>query len=203
MRSLLFSVLAFLLFFLNGCHISNLQAQYLKENGNWIYVTYDEAAGRRVKNLDVDNDSFTVLKNKEYAKDKNTVLYKGRVIKDASPNSFEVINDEGYSKDENNVFVDFDKVIGANPKTFVYLSFPYSKDDKDVYCGTLPIFVKNIEEFKVTEKGRERRTTLTSNFIKSNPDYSFIDPQKYEGVVYGDGKGETKGQKYVGYKLVR
>lgn len=193
-------ITAFLLFFLSGC----LQTGYFKENGKWIYVTYDEGVGRRVQNLNVDNDTFTILKNKKYAKDKNAVFYEGDVIKDASPNTFEVINDRGYSKDTNYVFVDFDKVIGANPQTFVYLGYPYSKDDKDVYCGTLPMFVKNIDEFKVTEFGSNDKTTSsTTFFIESNPEYAFIDPQKYEGIVYGYGKGETKDQKFEGYKLVK
>lgn len=202
MKLLRLPVLVFLLVFLSSCQTTFFQSGYTKENGNWIYVTHDEGAGRRVENLNVDNKTFTVLKNKKYAKDKNKVFYEGRVIKDASANTFEVINDEGYSKDENYVFIDFDKVIDANPKTFIYLRFPYSKDDKNVYCGTLPMSVKNIEEFKVTEGGRERISILTKNFIESNRNYSFIDSNKYEGVVYGYGKGETKDQKFIGYKLV-
>lgn len=72
MRAIFICVLAFLFLLLCGC-----QAGYLKENGNWVYVTYDEAVGRRVVNLNADNDTFSILKNKKYAKDKNVVFYEG------------------------------------------------------------------------------------------------------------------------------
>jgi hypothetical protein len=198
MKALYLFVLIFLLLFLSGC------GGYLYENKNWVYVTYDEAVGRRVEKLNVDKDTFVILKNKSYAKDKNKVLFEGRVIEDANPNTFQVINNDGYSKDANYVFVDLEKVVNGNPQTFICLDFPYSKDEKTVYCGTLPMFVKNINEFKVTKRGEGKHTTLTSYFLKSNPDYSFIDPKKYKGVIYSDdSKGETEDQKFEGYKQVR
>lgn len=185
--------------------VSNINPHYSKEDGKWAYVTFNEAVGRKIIDLgvNVDNDAFTVLKNKNYAKDKYSVFYKGVVVKEADPNTFEIVNDEGYSKDAIHVFIDRCVIIGANPNTFVCLKFPYSKDDKKIYCGSIPMFVDNIEEFKVTQFGHERITQLTKSFLETNSDYKFIDENKFSSVFYSlDSTGETNNQKFKGYKLV-
>lgn len=193
-----FLTIVFLFLFLSGC-----SKGYSLEFGSWAYITYDEAAGRRVEFLDIDKNTFSVLDNKNYARDKNKVFYQNEIIIDADPNSFEVINNDGYSKDSNYVFFYSTKIIGANPKTFVYLDYPYSKDDKKVYYGTLPMFVKNINEFKVTKRGKGKRVSTIDYFLSSNPEYSFIDSNKYPYVGYASGgKGETNDQKFEGYQLV-
>jgi DKNYY family len=187
---------------LSSCQTGFIQTGYINENGVWKYISLDEGAGRRVKSLNADNDTFTVLKNERYAKDKNNVFFDGHRIDTAMSDSFKVINDFGYAKDSNYVFVGNDKIIGANPQTFTFIDFPYSKDDKDIYCGTIPMFVKNIDEFKVIQRGRMTHSTTTEYFIRQNPNYSFINQEMYPGVFYSDGQGETSNQKFEGYRLV-
>lgn len=172
---------------------------YKKIDGKWAYVSYDEGAGKRVNYLNVDNETFSILKNKDFATDKNNVFRMGGIIDNADPQSFYVL-DKGYSADKNNVFLDFETVIDADPKTFKLLDFPYSKDNKKIYCGTLPLLTSDIEGFVVVESGTMKTNEMTSNFIKFNPEYSWIDTLKYSGVVYGQGLGRTKNETFDGYK---
>lgn len=172
---------------------------YQKIDGKWAYVSYDEAVGKRVEYLDADNQSFKVLKEGEFATDKNNVYFLSGKIKNAEPNSFVVLGND-YSKDKNNVFFGSDTVIGADPKTFKVLDFPYAKDDKKIYCGTLPLLTSDIDEFVVVKSGTMKGRTLTSYFIESNPEYAWIDTTKYEFVAYGEGTGKTKNEQFDGYK---
>lgn len=179
---------------------------YQKKNGMWVWVTYDESAGKRLKYMEgCDNSSFRVLADKNYGKDKNTVFYMGRNIKGADPNTFEVIDDRGYSKDAKHVFVDCERVIFADPGSFQVLEFPYARDENHIYCGTLPMNIhKNeIVEFKVTNTDKlmagTKTTTKLSHFIEYNPAYSWLDTLGIEWVVVGAwGTGETKRRKFKG-----
>lgn len=59
--------------FLTACN-----SGYQYENGVWIWVSYDESVGRRVKLVEsADSESFKVLRNENYAADKNAVFYLG------------------------------------------------------------------------------------------------------------------------------
>ena len=172
---------------------------YKKIDGKWTFVSYDEAVGKRVKFLGVDNETFTILKDKEFATDKNNVYLFGEIIENAQSKSFYVL-DNGYSADKDNVFLDCATLINADPKTFKILDFPYSKDIKSIYCGTLPIPTSNRESFAVVEGSSVITNELTSNFIKFNQEYAWIDTIKYKSVVYGSGKGKTKNEIFDGYK---
>lgn len=172
---------------------------YKQIDGKWAYVSYDEAVGKRVKFLGVDNETFTILKDKEFATDKNNVYLVGEIIENAESKSFHVL-DNGYSTDKDNVFLDDATLINADPKTFKILDFPYSKDINSIYCGTLPMPTSNIESFVVVEGGSMKTSELTSSFIKFNQEYAWIDTIKYKSVVYGSGKGKSKNEIFDGYK---
>jgi hypothetical protein len=180
--------------FLIGC-----SKGYEKTDGKWTYVSHDEGAGKRVKYLNVDNATFKILENKDYAKDKNHVYLNGEQIRNADPKTFHYLS-EDYSADKNNVFLDLETIINADPKTFKILDFPYSKDSKKIYCGTLPLMTSDIENFIVIKPGSMKNTELTASFINLNPKYSWIDTLKFSGVIYGDGEGRTKREKFDGYE---
>lgn len=188
----LVSLLVVLASLLTGC-----EPGYQKEDGKWAYVTYDEAAGKRVNYLEVDEQTFVSI-NKGYTKDKSKVLYEGSVIETADPKTFEIIG-KGYSKDDFQVYLDNEIVIGADPKTFRILDFPYSRDDKNVYNGTLPMKVRDIGSFEVVSSTGMKSTELTTHFIKANPEYSFIDTTKYTGVIYGQGEAVTRTERFKGF----
>ncbi|WP_180336319.1 DKNYY domain-containing protein [Pontibacter ramchanderi] len=179
--------------------------KYKIENGQWAYITFDEAAGKRVRNISADINSFQVLKDKRYGKDRNHVFFEGRIIPKADPKSFQIIQSKGYStysKDKTNVFLDDAKVVFANPEKFIPFDWPYAKDDRRVFCGTIPIEIKNIEEFIVTETSGAKTSMTKSHFIKLNEKYAFLDTLDVNGVIFGEGKGETKTEKFNSYKKI-
>ncbi len=151
---------------------------YKKVDGRWAYVSYDEGVGKRVKHLNVDETTFGILRNKDYAKDKDNVFLTYGVIDNADPQSFYVIGN-GYAADKTNVYLDRQTLINANPKSFEQLGFPYSRDSKNVFCGTITLDISDKESFRVIESTRSKVTVLTTHFIQLNPEYSFIDTVKY------------------------
>jgi hypothetical protein len=177
---------------------------YKKENGKWAWISYDEGAGKRVKYIDnIDIGTFRILGNKDYALDKYNVYNGPHVIPHADPKTFEVINDRGYSKDSKNVFLDLDIVINANPKDFEVMDWPYSKDNRYVFCGNLPIDLVEISDFKVLKSGGGKNTSLKSSFIEFNPEYKWLDTVIVDGIITGEGLGETKDYKFDGYKKIK
>jgi hypothetical protein len=191
-----------------GLLISSCSPGYQKEDNNWAWVTYDEAVGKRVSKIDsVDNESFTILSDKDYAKDTNHAYFRGSAIPDSDPNTFEVIGN-GYSRDKYNVFLDYDKVVFANPKTFELIKFPFSKDHSHIFCGTvpLPIEKKEISEFQITSPdklGFGMKSSMTlSYFIESYPEYKWLDTTGVKGVIIGEwATAETRNKVFEGLKF--
>ncbi len=176
---------------------------YKKENGKWAWISYDEGAGKRIRYIEqVDNETFTLLENTDYALDKYSVYKEGRVLQYADPKTFKVINDRGYSKDSLNVFLDLEKVINANPLNFEILDWPYSKDNRHIFCGNLPLDLNRISDFKVTKSGGGKTTILKSSFIDFNPEYQWLDTVIVSEIIIGEGAGETKDYKFDGYKKI-
>lgn len=196
---------ALFIFILGACN-----SGYQKENDKWVLVSYDEAVGKRVTQIDEhDANSFKILKNRDYAIDKNSVFLNGRIIEGADPISFELINKNVYSKDKRHVFLDAEKVIFANPNTFKVLEFPYSKDDKRIFCGTIPLKLNEneIDDFQVTNEdelmSQMKSTTLLSHFIEMNPEYKWLDTVGINAVIVGMwATGETKNRKFKGVKEI-
>ncbi len=191
--------------------LGSCNSGYQKENNKWVWISYDEAVGKRVSQIDEhDVKTFKILRSSNYAVDKNSVFYVGRKIKDADPNSFEVINQSGYSKDKEFVFLDDKKVIFANPNTFKVLEFPYSKDDENLFCGTIPLEINKdeVEEFQVTNEDKlmsgTKSSFLLSYFIERNPDYEWLDTLGINGVIVGEwATGKTNGKKFIGFKELK
>lgn len=184
---------------------------YQEENGEWVWVSYDEAAGRRITKIDsVDSHSFEVLANEKYGKDRTHVFYKTELIRGADPNTFKIMTENGYAMDRHNVFLRSEKVVFADPGTFETLEFPYSRDANRVFCGTLPLDVnKNeVKDFRVTNED-ELMSGMTSNallsyFIRSNPDYNWLDTVGVNGVIVAEyATGETSTRKFKGFREVK
>lgn len=156
-----------------------------------------------------DFESFEILNNEYYAKDKNSVFHIRSKIENADPNSFELIGN-GYSKDKNRVFLDDKMVIFANPKSFQLLEFPYSKDDSHVFCGTMPLNLEitEVKEFQVTNTDElmsgTKSSVLLSHFMEFNPEYKWLNTLKIDGIIVGEwATGETKNKKFKGFKEVK
>ncbi|MFK7923429.1 MAG: DKNYY domain-containing protein [Bacteroidia bacterium] len=184
------------------------KSAYKFEDGVWGWVSYDEAVGKRVVKLAaVDNESFQCLSDKRYAKDKNQVFYLGGPILGADPDTFQVLSRNGYAKDKQHVFLDRTKVVLAEPDTFCLLRFPYSKDAKRIFCGTIPLKLEaeEVNEFKVKQELWPKRSMkmmiLLSVFIEQNPEYSWLDASGIESIIVGEGVfATTKNKVFNGYK---
>lgn len=175
---------------------------YEKIDEQWAYVSYDEAAGKRINELNVDNETFVILENEIYAKDKDYIYLKGRQIKDADSETFKIIDQE-YSKDKNYVYIDYYKIFKADPETFELIKLPYSKDKNTIYCGTLPLETDDIDNFEITSTTGKKSIISTKHFIERNPEYSEIDPEVYHGIVIGDGELKTKNEYFKGHKKIK
>lgn len=175
---------------------------YEKMDGQWKYVSHDKAAGKRIIELNVDNETFVVLKNKTYAKDKNHVYLKGGQIQNADPKTFKVM-DEGYSMDKNYVYLDYYKIWKADPVTFELMKFPYSKDKNYIYCGTLPLETVDLDNFEILSTTGKKSIVATKHFIEQNPEYLEIDSKTYHGMVIGDGESKTKHEYFKGHKKIK
>lgn len=190
--------------------LTSCNSGYEKQDGKWVWISYDEAEGRRVNEIDEhDFETFEILDDKNYAQDKNSVFYVGRKIKNADPKSFEVLNN-GYSKDFKNVFLDAQTIILADPNSFEQLKFPYSKDIDNIFCGTIPMEINETEvnEFIVTNvdelMSSSKSTILLSSFIDVYPKYKWLDTLNIDGVIIGEwASGQTKTRKFKGFKEVK
>ena len=175
---------------------------YEKVEGQWTWVLHSEA-GKHMREIEIDNGTFEILDNKSYAKDKSSVFWRGVRIDKADPKTFKVISDNGYSKDKNYVFLDNDIVIFANPETFKVIDWPYSMDKERLFNGNLPIEVKDLINFKITKPSGARTSTLKSYFIKSNPDYNWLDTLDTQGIIYGEhAEAETSNEKIKGFRKI-
>ena len=175
---------------------------YQENDGKWTWVLYSEA-GKHIRELNPDNSTFKILENEEYAKDKNTVYRRGVEIDKADPKTFKVISENGYSMDKYNVYLDNEIVIFANPKTFKVMEWPYSKDDKRIYNGNLPMEVDNIEEFEITKSGGGKTSSMKSFFIEWHKEYKWLDTLNVNGIIVGeDSEAKTNTAKYKGFKKI-
>lgn len=182
---------------LAGCNTG-----YQEVEGKWSYVTWDEGHGTRVRPLDVDPATFQVLKNKDYAKDHKTVFFLGSPIEGAHAPSFETLKGKYFAKDQHQVFLRAYTVIDADPNTFNEIKFPYARDAKQVYCGTLPMQVDQIDEFKVSKGSSSISITSKDQFIRQYGDqFEFLDQLKDHSLVYGQGKARTKSQRFIDFHL--
>lgn len=192
------------LFLMTILLMTSYQSGYKKQNGKWVWISYDEAVGKRVTVINsADYETFKILRNENYAADKNNVYYMTRPIKNANPKTFTVLTNNGYTKDDKKVYLDWDEVIFADPNTFEILSFPYAKDKENIYCGTLPLRLskEEIAEFKVTNGDKFRSTILKSYFVEQNSDFKWLDTIDVDRIIVGEfAIGKTKKRKFVGYR---
>ncbi|HMY84745.1 MAG TPA: DKNYY domain-containing protein [Saprospiraceae bacterium] len=205
-------LLIFLIFIVifAGC-----ETGYVKKNGTWVWVTIDENYGKRNHAIvGVDQGTFKVLKNKNYASDHMNVFFRGKKVNYADPKTFECLtfDDYSYAKDAGHVYFRDAIIPGAEPSSFTTMQFPYSKDRKDVYCGNIPLRLspEDVNTFKVTNEDKMMAGSISTmkleHFLKYNPDYSWLAEMKdtMEMVITGEsGTAVSQSKKFKGYKEVK
>lgn len=189
----------FLLFSILLIGLASCENGYKKVDDSWTWISSNEGGTQSIK-INADVATFEILENKEYAKDKNNVYWKGMTVDQANPSSFKIIS-KNYSKDAQHVFLGLDIVMFANPSEFQLLEWPFSRDDKFVFNGNIPITNRDIEQFKVT-KSTESMTYLSKSFfMRLNEDYQWLDSLNVEGIsISQDSEGQTNKEKFRGIK---
>ena len=204
---LLFCALLLLGFLFASCSAGG----YQKEGNSWVWVEYNENVGKKVSWIpEADGESFRVLTDKNYAVDHQRVYLKGKLIPEAEPGSFEVLDKMGYARDRNRVFLDCERILFAEPGSFEVLDFPYARDARRVFCGTIPIpgiETGEVASFRATNTdalmAHMKSTVLCSHFIELNPDFKWLDTLGVSFVIVGDwGTGETPTKKFKAFKQV-
>lgn len=162
---------------------------YRKSGGEWVYVTRDAASGRVAHPINgADASTFEVLLADKYARDKQHVYFKMRPLDKADPSTFVVVSDlvYAYGKDRNRVWLRDLAVRDADPATFETLTFPYARDQSNVFCGTLPMKVHDIDSFEVLQGA----SSLETAFVKGKPfkeQYGDLEVTQDNPVSYGHG----------------
>ncbi len=203
--SVLLLILVVFVSFLIGC-----KNGYVKKNGQWLWVTTDENYGTRSFPISgIDPKSFTVLDNANFAKDRYNVYFKGKKINYAHPSSFVCLTKDGfgYAKDANHVYLEDERILYADPNAFEVLDFPYAKDNKNVYNGTLPMQMDkaDIAQFKVINDDKYMAHMISriqlDHFVTYNEKYQWIkeQPNEIHWVIIGEwGSGRTNQKKFKG-----
>ena len=192
---ILFTFLVAVLFFSCG-------DGYEKIDGSWSWVNHNEG-GKQITEFETDNSTFEILEFEKFARDQNSVFWKGAKIENADPKTFEVLTENGYGKDKNYVYLENEIVIFANPLSFSVLEWPYSKDNQRVYNGNLPMEVDKLSEFEIIKTDESKSYTSKSFFIKLNSDYEWLDSLNVKSIIVGElAEAKTKREKYKGFRKV-
>lgn len=185
---------------------------YTKSDGKWTYVVVNGAVGREVLEIDADVETFEVLSDPEYAKDKDRVFRCGRVLEGADGATYRRLGEHGFAIDAKHAYYRDSIIAGADVDSFRLLTFPYARDDTHVYCGSLRMVVESVENFKVLSQGDTYRTSyfhstedLTRHFgeeyaqheVKWDPqerDYRYVITSSFSGTAT-DGVWRYEGPK--------
>ncbi|MEO1449417.1 MAG: DKNYY domain-containing protein [Bacteroidota bacterium] len=158
-----------------------------QEDGQWAWVSYDEAVGKRVTPVPADPESFEILSPETFGRDAAHVFYKSGIIEGADPESFTILP-KGYARDKDQVFIHTIPIVDVDPETFEILKYPYSRDKNHIFCGTLPLLADVNAPVNVLKGGNGYSIALTAYFIRDHPEYAFVDTALYPAVLRSDGR---------------
>ncbi len=186
---------------LSGCADGGFRLDgYQKSGGEWVYVTWDAGHGRVAHKIKgADSSTFEVLLANEYARDEEHVYFRMHRLDNADPATFVVLSDRVcvYGKDRNRVWLQDVVVREADPATFALLTFPYSRDRSQVFCGTLPMKIHDIESFEVLRGS----STFCTAFVKGKPfaeQYKEVEVTQDNPVTTGEGWARDNRACYYG-----
>jgi hypothetical protein len=169
----------------------------IREDGVY-FISYNEAVGkaeRPIKKADVE--SFEIIDDGSYAKDKNYVFCESNIVQGADPSSFQLI-EKGYSKDKNRAYYFGDSIASSSPKGFEIIDSYYSKDINNVFYTTEPLNVCSVKDFTFVyndDEGNQRWTTDGSFYYFMN--YKTPSEQYKSVQLYRNSAGIAKDDQYV------
>lgn len=182
--------------------LTSCQDGYQLINNEWYYIVYDEGAGIRKTKLYVHKPTFEVLENTKYAKDKDSVYFRGNTIEFADSKTFNVSKNSNYSKDKKNVYIFWDIIPEADVSTFEILEFPYAKDERRLYCGNLSINFNKINSFDLLENNGY--STFDSSIFKIEYPTLYNNIElKSKYIIYSNAIALINGRKYRGLERIK
>lgn len=128
--------------------LSACDAGYQQEGGRWVFVEYNESAGKVVREIEgADFATFEAI-NREYGRDRARVYHRQYPIEGADPASFKHVGGL-FWKDKRTAYYAAKPIPGSDPETFRTLRYSYWSRDKDnVYVGTDPVNPRDIASFR-------------------------------------------------------
>lgn len=189
-------ILIMVILTISGC------VNYEIEKDKVYYKFWNEARGESRELIkEADAKSFKTLWNHKYGKDKNSVFYRGRIIKGADSKSFKLIGDL-YAIDKKQAYYAGELIESSTSKRFEVIDDYYSKDYKDIFYQDKPLHVCSIKEFKIFENDDNKRRD--SRWSTDGCFYYFmnfkIPSDDYDNVILYKGVGGfAKDRKWVYY----
>lgn len=175
---------------------------YEVKDGLVYYTDWNEARGtRKVVISDADAETFEVLRDGEYARDRNYVFYHKKKIPGADPESFKPL--EGlYAIDKFKGYYAGDSIIGSSSNEFKILEGGYSSDYKDVYLKTKSLNVCSVQDFKFIEATNDKR--FFTRWSTDGCHYFYLDykvpSEHYDNIkIYSNGDGFSTDGKQIYY----
>jgi hypothetical protein len=185
---------------------------YKRIDGEWCYVTWNEAVGRRVTNLAADSATFHVLRGGRYAKDSARVFFDGQPIPNCHAPSFDVLpKSTTYGKDAHRVFVFKYEIVGADSGSFALIEEPYGQDTDTVYCGNVPMPDVRRGAFEVMGGSPSWSMTFDRDLIQFKYGNAFDDVAlpvvagrswARDGTSYYYGPGEVVDADYESFQII-
>lgn len=163
---------------------------YKKSGGERVYVTWDAGSGRvEHRIIGADDATFEILSADNYAKDKEHVYFEMHRLDHADPRTFVVASEVAYvyGKDKNRVWLRDVVVRDADPATFETLKFPYARDRTHVFCGTLPMKVRDLDSFEVLRGATFLEGAFTAEGKPFKEQYSDLEVTQDNPVSFGHG----------------
>lgn len=164
----------------------------------YVMTPYEEAGYLKIiKNA--DKDTFEVMENSNYSKDKNNIYYTGYNVvqlQDVDKNSFTIVEDENFSYDKNNVYYAGRKLNDISPNGFKVTRLVnrrnrpinFLNDNKNIY--------KFIEEYD-EETGELKSVKIT---VVKNPK---VDSKTFEVFDYWENYFRDKNNVYYENELYK
>ncbi len=182
-RSLIF-VLLLIVLFIPACLFGT---GYQKKDGTYVYILSYEGTTRDTPIEGVDVESFQILDEHGYAKDKLRVYYKGFPVEGADPVSFELITDL-YGKDAAHVYYELETIPGADPATFKVFNIQWGRDVNDIYFQYRPLEACDPATFELLEESWQRDSQCVYFQGRKAPD---ADPASFVILNFWFGKDKN------------
>ena len=174
----------------------------------------------------IDKETFEIIGFfSDYAKDKNSVYYRGEIVRGADTDSIELAGRfyYKYAKDKKNVYYKGKLLNGADPNTFQELEGFYVKDKRNIYYQEKLMKEVDIDTFemiknsdyakdkkfvyyhgeKVKKIDKNKLEVLAPNFLRDDKDFYYegkelnVDMETFIYTIQAMCiKGEDKNKKY-------